>query len=53
MKLLKCIICGGEVELIDDSGEVLKKTKCQKCGFATGQFEPKTPEVLIIRKKKD
>ena len=40
MKLLKCLICRGEIELIFN-----KKVKCKCCGFS--DQEKKAPEVYI------
>ncbi len=51
MKLLRCIICRGEVDIIDDSTTV-KKIKCKSCGFSNGEVSAnKAPEILVIRKR--
>lgn len=50
MKLLKCKLCRGECDIINNKSINLK-IKCRKCGF-TNENEQKTfPEVIIIRKK--
>lgn len=51
MKLLKCKICLGEVDIIGNDRAINKKTKCRKCGFSTEAEAPKGPEVVIIRKR--
>lgn len=50
MKLLKCKVCGGEVDIVDGEHAITKKTKCRKCGITSGS-ETKCPEVIIIRKR--
>jgi hypothetical protein len=50
MKLLKCTLCSGEVDIIGGEHSIIKKTKCLKCGFTSGN-ENKGPEVVIIRKR--
>ena len=53
MKILKCIICNGEVELVVEDRSTNKKVRCNKCGF-TNCITPniKEPEIFIIRKRK-
>jgi len=50
MKLLKCKICMGEVDLVNNDRAVNRKVKCRKCGF-TNENERSGPEVVIIRKR--
>jgi hypothetical protein len=50
MKLLKCLICNGEVDVIDAERMVNKKVKCQKCGF-TNQEEKPVVEVIIGKRR--
>jgi hypothetical protein len=50
MKLLKCKICLGEVDLVGNERSINRKVKCRKCGF-TNETEQKGPEVVIIRKR--
>lgn len=50
MKLLKCKLCLGEVDIIGNERAMNKKVKCRKCGF-TNENENKGPEVLVIRKR--
>lgn len=51
MKLLKCKICMGEVDLVGDEHTVNRKVKCRKCGFTNDAPENKGPEVVVIRKR--
>jgi len=50
MKILKCIICKGEVDIIGSDKSVIKKIKCRKCEF-TNHIETKEPEIIVIRKR--
>ena len=50
MKILKCIICKGEVDIVVEDMSTYKKIKCKKCGFTNYQ-ENKEPEIVIIRKR--
>lgn len=50
MKLLKCKLCYGEVDIIDDYKSINKKIKCRKCGFCNKNLKKKKPDVLIIKK---
>lgn len=52
MKLLKCKICDGEIDIIGGEYAINKIVQCQKCGF-TNEKELKYPEVVIIRKSKE
>jgi hypothetical protein len=51
MKLLKCKLCSGEVDIIGNEKAINKKIKCKKCGFSN-ENESKFPEVVIIRKRR-
>lgn len=51
MKILKCIICHGEVEIIDSDRSSNKKIKCCKCGFVNFNEKNKSPEILIIKRR--
>lgn len=50
MKLLKCKLCLGEVDIIGNERAMNKKVKCRKCGF-TNETENKGPEIVVIRKR--
>lgn len=50
MKLLKCLICRGEVDIIGNEHLASKKIRCQDCGF-TNQEEKHQPEVIVMRKR--
>lgn len=52
MKLLKCKLCRGEVNIIGNERAVNKKIKCSKCGFSNEkEAETAGPEVVIIRRR--
>lgn len=50
MKLLKCKICSGEVEIHNSGKSVLKKIKCKKCGFNNFKDFNKSAEIIVIKK---
>ncbi len=50
MKLLKCKICLGEVDLVGNEHSINRKVKCHKCGFSN-EVENKAPEIFVIRKR--
>lgn len=54
MKLLQCLFCEGELDIIGEEG-YLKKVKCKDCGFTSSNKyserpSKKEPEILIKRK---
>jgi DNA replicative helicase MCM subunit Mcm2 (Cdc46/Mcm family) len=49
MKLLKCKLCNGEVDVVNNDRSVNRKVKCRKCGSGTEQ--EKGPEVMVIRRR--
>lgn len=52
MEILKCLICNGELELLDNNKElIIKKIKCTCCGYSNEELKYKEPEIFIIRKK--
>ncbi|CAB4196984.1 hypothetical protein UFOVP1290_504 [uncultured Caudovirales phage] len=51
MKLLKCKLCSGEVDIIGTEHSVNKKIKCTKCGYSNTESNKVEPEILIIRRK--
>lgn len=52
MKLLKCKLCAGEVEIIGNERAINKKVKCLKCGYSnTNEPERKVTEVVIIKRR--
>lgn len=52
MKLLKCKVCGGEVDIIDNDRAINKKIKCLECGFTNvGDAFAKKPEVVILKRR--
>jgi len=51
MKLLKCKICNGEVDIVGGEYSVNKKIKCRKCKFSNLNDANKSPEILIIKKR--
>lgn len=52
MKLLKCIVCLGEVDFVGPERATNRKVKCRKCGFTNeSASENKGPEIVVIRKR--
>lgn len=50
MRLLKCKLCAGEIDIVGNEHSIFKKIKCKYCGFANND-EKKYPEVIVIKKK--
>lgn len=50
MKLLKCLLCEGELDIVGNFKSSHKKVKCKKCGY-TNVDKTKDPEIYVIRKK--
>jgi|688.fasta_scaffold2017676_2 hypothetical protein len=51
MKLLKCKLCRGEVDIINNHKGVNKIIKCRKCGYSNNRIKhKKSTEVVIIKK---
>lgn len=52
MKLLKCVLCEGEIEIIGNFDSVVKKLKCLHCGFKNfnDKEKPKNTEIIYKRK---
>ncbi len=51
MKLLKCKLCQGEVDIVGGEHAINKKIKCTKCGFTNESAQPKGPEVIVMRRR--
>lgn len=51
MKLLRCKLCHGEMDIINKDKSINKKVKCRKCKFSNYDESEKFPEVVIIKKK--
>lgn len=52
MKLLKCKLCKGEMDIVGGERAVNKKVKCRSCGYSNeNETGYKQPEVVIIRKR--
>lgn len=52
MKLLKCKLCRGEIDIVSGERSINKKVKCRQCGFSNeNDFSAKNPEIVIIRKR--
>lgn len=50
MKILNCLFCSGELDIIGEEG-YHKKVRCRECGFESEKpLTKKEPEVLFIRK---
>lgn len=53
MNILKCIFCGGEIDILNEDRSSFKKVKCKKCGFTNSTVkEVKQPEIFTILRKK-
>ncbi len=51
MKLLKCKLCGGEVDIVANHRAVAKKIKCRKCNYSNLSYKDKPmPEIVVIKK---
>jgi hypothetical protein len=51
MKLLKCKICLGEVDLVGDPHTMERKVKCRKCGFSNDKEKTPIVEVITINRR--
>ena len=51
MKLLKCIVCNGEVDIVGNEYAINKLIQCRQCGFSNQNVAKKEPEVVIIKKR--
>lgn len=51
MKLLRCMLCRSEMDIIGNERAINKKVKCQQCGHSNNEQDRKGPEVVIIRKR--
>jgi hypothetical protein len=52
MKLLKCKLCNGEVDIIGNHRAICKKIKCRKCHYTNAHEKEKIiTEVVILKKK--
>lgn len=49
MIFLKCKLCKGEIDIIDDLYSL--KIKCLDCGYSSQTQEFKKPEIIIIKKR--
>ena len=49
MKILGCLLCEGELDIISESGHI-KRVQCQECGY-TSLEENKGPEITIIKRR--
>lgn len=54
MKLLKCKICNGEMDLIGNERSIERKVRCHKCGFTNvnDKLAESFPEVITINRKR-
>ncbi len=51
MKLLKCLFCDGEVDVVGNFDSVVKKIKCIDCGYQNFKDQPKPKEPIIVYKR--
>jgi len=53
MKLLKCKLCLGEVDLVGDHHLIERKIQCRKCGFSNDKEKRGTgPEIITIHNRR-
>lgn len=50
MKLLRCKLCHGEMDVIGNERATHKKVKCRQCGYSNETID-KLPEVVVLRKR--
>ena len=50
MKLLRCKLCRGEVDIIGNEKAIQKKIKCRKCGF-TNDDQKSVTEIIVIKQR--
>lgn len=52
MKLLRCKLCHGEMDIVGGERAVHKKVKCRECGYSNeDKQDQKEPEVIIVRRR--
>ena len=52
MKLLRCKLCHGEMDIIGGEHAINKKVRCRDCGFSNVDAPAKKePEVIVMRKR--
>jgi DNA-directed RNA polymerase subunit RPC12/RpoP len=52
MKLLSCLLCRGEMDIIGSEHSINKKVRCQDCGYSNIDAPAKKePEILVMRKR--
>lgn len=51
MRLLKCKLCAGEIDIVGNEHSILKIIKCKYCGFSNNDEKQKYPEVIVIKKR--
>lgn len=55
MKLLRCKLCRGEMDIINHERAVNKQVKCRQCGYTNDNNSVTErgpgPEVVIIRRR--
>lgn len=51
MKLLRCKLCSGEMDIINNEYAINKQVKCRQCGYYNNEPDRKGPEVIIMRKR--
>lgn len=49
MKILQCLVCSGEIDIVSDEG-FIKKVQCRDCGF-TSSNKPETKEPEVFRRR--
>jgi hypothetical protein len=50
MKLLRCKLCRGEMDVIGGEHAINKKVRCRECGYNNLDAK-KEPEVIVMRRR--
>ena len=52
MKLLRCKLCKGEMDIVAGEHAINKKVRCRSCGYNNVDVpDKKSPEIVILRKR--
>lgn len=51
MKLLRCKLCRGELDIIGGERAINKKVRCRECGFNNVDVPKKEPEIIVMKRR--
>lgn len=52
MKLLRCLLCRGECDIVNHERAINKHIKCRSCHYSNENEQvKKSPEVVFIKRK--